>query len=87
MSHQHQRVLHRNEAQQMDLDLGDVIEKLIMLAGEMDDTDKVIAVDAMIIVQSKRNILQGELKYSACEAAERDLETLKQAAAHRGGAA
>jgi hypothetical protein len=67
-------------------DLGDVIEKLLMLAGEMDDCDKVIAVDAMIIVQAKRNILEGEIKYAACEAAERDLETLKQAAALRGGA-
>ncbi len=80
----HQRVLQRNEAQQMATDLGDAIENVIMLAGEMTDTDKVLAVDTLIILQSKRNILQGELAYSDCEGGERDLETLRRAAEQRG---
>ncbi len=65
----HQRVLHRNEAQQMVSDLGDAIENVIMLAGEMTDTDKVLAVDTLIILQTKRNILQGEISYTDCEVA------------------
>jgi hypothetical protein len=64
----HHRVLARNEAQQMVTDLGDAIEKVIMMTADADDTTKVMALDTLSLLQTKRNILQGELAQAADEA-------------------
>ena len=86
MNRQHQRVLHRNEAQQMVVDLGTAINNVICLAAEMSDTDKVCALDTLVLLRTKQSTLEGEIAWTDREGAERDLDTLKQAAARRGGA-
>jgi hypothetical protein len=80
----HHRVLARNEAQQMATDIGQAIGNLIGLAAEMTDTDKVFALDTLVLLQIKRNILEGEIAWTDREAAERDLATLQQVAAQKG---
>jgi hypothetical protein len=77
--------LARAEALQMVTDLGTAIGNVISLAAEMSDTDKVFAMDTVILLHTKRSVLEGELRYSDCAAAERDLDVLKQAAERRGG--
>lgn len=71
-------VLHRNEAVQMALDLGTTIERLIALGAEMSDTDKICLFDQLVTLQTKKNILEGEVTYSDARAAERDLEVAAQ---------
>jgi len=85
MNH-HRCVLARNEAQQMVSDLGTAIENVIGLAAEMSDTDKVFAMDTIILLNTKRSVLQGGLRYTDYPAAERDLDVLEQVAQRRGGA-
>lgn len=58
------RILHRNEAQQMAVDLGTAINNLICLAAEMGDTDKVCALDTLVLLRTKQSILEGEIAYS-----------------------
>jgi len=81
------RVLHRNEAQQMVADLGTAINNLIGLAAEMGDTDKVFAMDTLVILRTKQATLEGEIAWSDREAAQRDLDVLKRAAERREGGA
>jgi len=84
---QQARILHRNEAQQMAVDLGTAINNVIALAAEMSDVDKVLATDTLVLLRTKQSILEGEIAWTEREAAERDLETLKRAAAQREGGA
>lgn len=77
------RVLHRNEAQQMVTDLGTAINNLICLAAEMSDTDKVCALDTLILLRTKQSTLEGEIAWADREAAQRDLDVLKRAATQR----
>jgi hypothetical protein len=86
VNRQLQRVLPRNEAQQMVTDLGTAIDNVITMAGEMNDLDKVLAVDTLVLLHTKRSTLRSEIAWTDREGAERDLATLKQAAAQRGGA-
>jgi hypothetical protein len=81
------RVLHRNEAQQMAVDLGTAISNLISLAAEMGDTDKVFAMDTLVLLRTKQATLEGEIAWADREAAERDLAVLKRAAEQREGGA
>jgi len=83
----HTRVLHRNEAQQMAVDLGTAIHNLIVLSAEMSDTDKVCAMDTLVLLQTKQSTLEGEIAWADHDAAQRDLATLKQAAEQRQGGA
>lgn len=80
----HQRVLPRNEAQQMVTDLGTVMHNVIMLAAEASDIDKTAALDTLVMLATKRNILESEIAWTDREAAERDLATLKRVAEQRG---
>lgn len=64
MSRQQQRVLHRNEAQQMVTDLGTAINNLIGLAAEMSDTDKVCALDTLVLLRTKQSTLEGEIAWA-----------------------
>jgi hypothetical protein len=84
---QHQRVLHRNEAAQMAVDLGTAINNLIGLAAEMGDNDKVFAMDTLILLRTKQCTLEGEIAWADREAAERDLAVLKRAATQQEGGA
>jgi hypothetical protein len=84
------RVLARAEAQQMALDLGDVIGTIISLAAEGSDSDKAFALDALVTLQTKRNVLETAIRDADRECqcvagAERDLETLRKAAGQREG--
>lgn len=81
------RVLHRNEAQQMAVDLDTAINNLICLSAEMSDTDKVCALDTLVLLRTKQATLEGEIAWADREAAQRDLATLKQAAEQRQGGA
>jgi len=80
------RVLHRNEAAQMVTDLAFAIERIIMIAADADDPTKVCALDTAVLLQTKKNIIESEIAWADREAAERDLATLRRAAAERGGA-
>jgi hypothetical protein len=82
------RVLARSEAQQMATDLGDVMDTIIGLAAEGSDADKAFAMDALVTLHTKRNVLEDAIREAdQCAAGERDLEVLKQAAAQREGGA
>ena len=81
------RVLRRCEAQQMVTDLNLVIDNIISLLADASDVDKVLGAETLVLVHTKRNVLEGEISWAerdAVAAAERDLETLRQAAAQRG---
>ena len=58
------RILRRNEAQQMAVDLGTAINNLICLAAEMSDTDKVCALDTLVLLRTKQSTLEGEIAWS-----------------------
>lgn len=84
------RVLRRVEAVQMVTDLSTAIENVISLLDEVSDSGKVLGADTLVLLQTKRNVLQVEMGWAerdAVEAAARDLEVLKQAAAQREGSA
>jgi len=58
------RVLARNEAQQMAVDLGAAINNVIALAAEMSDVDKLLATDTLVLLRTKQSILEGEIAHS-----------------------
>ena len=58
------RVLARNEAQQMAVDLGTAINNVIALAAEMSDVDKLLAMDTVVTLRVKQSILEGEIAWS-----------------------
>jgi uncharacterized protein YfcZ (UPF0381/DUF406 family) len=80
-------VLPRNEAAQMVTDLGTAINNVIGLAAEASDTDKIFALDTIVLLRTKQVTLEGEIAWADRDAAERDLATLKQVAAQREGGA
>jgi hypothetical protein len=80
-----QRVLHRNEAQQMVTDLGTAISNLISLSAEMSDTDKVFALDTLVLLRTKQATLEGEIAWVDCDAERRERDAMKQAVAQRSG--
>lgn len=62
------RVLHRNEALQMVTDLGDCIENVINIADGAEDHTKILALDTLVLLQTKRQILQCEIaRWADCE--------------------
>jgi hypothetical protein len=83
------RVLRRCEAVQMVTDLRTATENVISLLAESSDVDKVLGAETLVLLQTKRNILESEILWAerdAIDAAERDLEMLKRAAVQKGGA-
>jgi hypothetical protein len=55
-------VLRRGEAEEMVSDLGEVMEAIIMACADVDDEgSKARAFDALVKIQTKRNILESEL--------------------------
>lgn len=57
-------VLPRSEAMQMATDLGTAIHNIISLAEQGDDTDKVLALDTLVLLQTKRNVLDCGVMWS-----------------------
>jgi hypothetical protein len=62
-------ILSRGEAVQMVTDLNTVIDKIISIAADAPDLDKVVALEALAIVKCKRDILEGEIAEADREAA------------------
>jgi len=84
MSRAGARVLPRNEAQQMVTDLGTAINNVIGLAAEASDTDKIFALDTIVLLRTKQVTLEGEIAWADRDAAEHDLAVLKRVSEQRG---
>lgn len=63
------RVLRRCEAEQLLVDLSKVSEKITSIAAEASESDKVLAMDALVILQNKRNTVEDEIMLADAQAA------------------
>jgi hypothetical protein len=57
-------VLPRSAAMQMVEDLGTAIHNIVSLAEQSSDSDKVLAMNTLLLLQTKRNVLESEVMWS-----------------------
>ena len=77
------RVLSRGDAVQLRTDLGTAMEKIVSVAAEASDSEKIMAMDALVILQNKRSLIESEIIWAERDAAADG----GRAEAKKGGAA